>query len=43
LIAEIALPMLFDAFPDMALDGPAPFGGWAFRGPLRVPVRLTRA
>jgi cytochrome P450 len=43
LIAEIALPMLFDAFPDMALEGPAPFGGWAFRGPLRVPVRLTRA
>ncbi len=41
LIAEVALPMLFDRFPDMALAGDAPFGGWAFRGPLSMPVRLS--
>ncbi|MEP1207323.1 MAG: cytochrome P450 [Rhizobiaceae bacterium] len=41
LIAEIALPMLFDAFPDIQLAGDVPFGGWAFRGPLKVPVNLS--
>lgn len=40
LIAEVALPMLFERFPGLALAGEAPFGGWAFRGPLSVPVRL---
>jgi len=40
LIAEVALPMLFERFPKLALAGEAPFGGWAFRGPLSVPVRL---
>ena len=39
LIADYALPMLFDRFPDLALDGETPFGGWAFRGPLSMPVR----
>lgn len=38
LIAEIALPMLFERFPTLRLAGEAPFEGWAFRGPLRVPV-----
>jgi cytochrome P450 len=38
LIAEVALPMLFDRLPDLRLAGDAPFGGWAFRGPLSVPV-----
>ncbi len=38
LIAEVALPMLFAALPGLRLDGEAPFAGWAFRGPLRVPV-----
>ena len=38
LISEIALPMLFERFPDLRLDGEAPFDGWAFRGPLSVPV-----
>lgn len=38
LIADIALPRLFDRFPDIRLTGDAPFGGWAFRGPLEVPV-----
>jgi len=37
-VAEIALPMLFQAFPNLHLTGPAPFAGWAFRGPLIVPV-----
>lgn len=41
LIADVALPMLFDRLPDLALAGEAPFGGWAFRGPLHVPVRWT--
>ena len=40
LIADVALPMLFQTFPDMTLAGEVPFAGWAFRGPLRVPVRL---
>lgn len=38
LIAEVALPMLFDALPGLALEGKADFGGWAFRGPLELPV-----
>ena len=41
LIAEVALPKLFDKFPMLRLeeDAEVPFGGWAFRGPLCVPVR----
>ena len=38
LICEVALPMLFDRLPGLRPDGPAPFHGWAFRGPVRVPV-----
>ncbi|WP_224815239.1 cytochrome P450 [Hasllibacter sp. MH4015] len=38
LIADHALPMLFAALPGLRLDGDVPFGGWAFRGPLTVPV-----
>lgn len=38
LIAEVALPMLFDRLPDLRLVGAARFGGWAFRGPLMMPV-----
>ena len=38
LIAEVALPMLFKALPDLRLNGVVPFGGWAFRGPLAMPV-----
>jgi cytochrome P450 len=41
LIADVALPMLFDRLPELRLAGGAPFGGWAFRGPLRVPVTWT--
>ena len=38
LVTEIALPMLFDALPDLRLDGEVRFHGWAFRGPVSVPV-----
>ena len=40
LIAEVALPMLFATFPDLKLAGETPFGGWAFRGPVKMPVSL---
>lgn len=39
MIAEVALPQLFDAFPDLTLNGAVRFHGWAFRGPISVPVR----
>ncbi len=38
LVAEVALPMLFERFPDLRLSGEVEFAGWAFRGPLKVPV-----
>ncbi|MFN3955731.1 MAG: cytochrome P450 [Pararhodobacter sp.] len=38
LIAEVALPRLFARLPGLRLVGAAPFAGWAFRGPLAVPV-----
>jgi len=39
LIAGHAVPMLFDQFDGLALEGAAPFAGWAFRGPTSCPVR----
>ena len=39
LIAEVALPQLFAAFPDVELTETVQWGGWAFRGPLSVQVR----
>lgn len=39
LVAEVALPMLFEAFPKLRMDGAVTFHGWAFRGPKAVPVR----
>ena len=41
LISEVALPMLFDRFKNLKLNGEAQFAGWAFRGPLTVPVSWT--
>ena len=38
LIAGNALPMLFDALPNLRLTSPVTFAGWAFRGPLTVSV-----
>ncbi|MGE4612028.1 MAG: cytochrome P450 [Paracoccaceae bacterium] len=37
MIADIALPMLFSAMPDLRLDGDVRLGGWAFRGVLNLP------
>ena len=39
LITEVALPMLFDALPGLELDVGVAVHGWAFRGPVAVPVR----
>ena len=39
LIVQVPLPMLFNRYPDLALSDDAAFGGWAFRGPLTLPVR----
>ena len=41
LVGDIALPMIFDRLDGLRLDVGAPpteFTGWAFRGPLNVPV-----
>ena len=41
LVGDNALPRLFDRRPRLRLDHSSPpvqFGGWAFRGPLNVPV-----
>ncbi|MDA8746665.1 cytochrome P450 [Litoreibacter sp.] len=38
LIAEVALPAIFARLPGLRLNGETEFGGWAFRGPLNVPV-----
>ena len=38
LIVEVAIPMLIEAFPSLKLKGEVNFSGWAFRGPLSVPV-----
>ena len=42
LVADVALPMLFERLPDLRLDGPVPFHGWAFRGPAAMPVAWGR-
>lgn len=43
MLAQIMLPMLFDRFPNMSLPDPeqAKFWGFAFRGPLSLPVTLN--
>lgn len=38
LVAGVALPKLFARLHALRLDGPTPFAGWAFRGPLKMPV-----
>jgi cytochrome P450 len=40
LIAEVALPAVFERLPGLRLAPGAEvhFGGWAFRGPLSLPV-----
>ena len=44
MVADVALPTIFARLRDLELDesaGPVQFGGWAFRGPLNMPVRWT--
>ena len=45
LVADVALPMMFERLPGLRLDEarPAAFGGWAFRGPLSMHVRWDAA
>ncbi len=38
LIAEVALPLAFEHFPNLRVTGDVPFTGWAFRGPTTMPV-----
>jgi hypothetical protein len=38
LIADVAMPALFARLPGLRLAGDVAFHGWAFRGPLAVPV-----
>ncbi|MEZ5810780.1 MAG: cytochrome P450 [Rhizobiaceae bacterium] len=43
LVAEVALPTLFSRLKGLAVDDgePVRFDGWAFRGPLKLPLRWT--
>ncbi len=41
LIAEVALPMLFDRLTGLKPESDVPFHGWAFRGPTALPVTWT--
>ncbi|MEX3008313.1 cytochrome P450 [Hoeflea sp. TYP-13] len=41
MVAEVALPMIFDRLRDLKLDGEVNVGGWAFRGPLNLPATWT--
>lgn len=43
LIADVALPMIFERLKGLRLDGETEFGGWAFRGPLKMPVAWDEA
>lgn len=38
LIANCAMPAIFEKLKNLRLDGEVEFGGWAFRGPLTMPV-----
>ena len=38
LVAEVALPLLFERLQGLRTDGETRFAGWAFRGPVSVPV-----
>lgn len=38
LIAEVAMPMIFDRLPRLRIEGAVEFGGWAFRGPTKLQV-----
>lgn len=38
LVAEVAMPMIFERLKGLCFDGETEIGGWAFRGPIRMPV-----
>lgn len=38
LVAEVAMPMIFERLKGLHFDGATDIGGWAFRGPIRMPV-----
>lgn len=38
LIADVVVPMIFDRFKGLRLNGETVFAGWAFRGPMKMPV-----
>lgn len=38
LIAEVALPLAFEHLQNLHLTNSVPFSGWAFRGPIKMPV-----
>ena len=38
LIADVAMPMIFDRLEGLRLEGEVAFGGWAFRGPTKMRV-----
>jgi len=44
MVGEIALPMLFERFPNMALADPADviWRGFGFRGPIIMPIKLAK-
>lgn len=39
LIGEVVVPAIFEKLPGLELAGETEFGGWAFRGPLTMPVK----
>ncbi|HAF68112.1 MAG TPA: cytochrome P450, partial [Acidimicrobiaceae bacterium] len=46
LVGDVALPKIFERLDKLRLDtdrSPVQFGGWAFRGPLSVPVSWGEA
>ncbi|MHA6261637.1 cytochrome P450 [Arenibacterium sp. CAU 1754] len=38
MIADVALPLAFKHLTNLKVSGDVPFAGWAFRGPLTLPV-----
>lgn len=38
MVADVALPMIFDRLRGLRITGDVPVGGWAFRGPLKLPA-----
>jgi len=40
LIAEVAIPMLFEKFPNIKALSEVEYSGWAFRGPKPFSVRV---